>query len=337
MRSVGNSIKRLASYPWGTSAKRTFISHWLDVLLIVLVWSTVVVSHFVYGANPNKRFFIEQDPSLSYPLHQGWASGEEIPNVILIILSVPVSMVSLFLFQVIATLLFRFVDPNSTQLHPKALNMFVLQLAFLEAFGMTLAATEFIKSFAGRLRPNFFALCDYQGYRNAVATNNFTEYLSLTHPGIPGNMSLCRATQREILEAQFSFPSGHASLIWCGMTFIAIYVLYVLHHYSPRQNMAKGILCCIFVSTAVLVTVTRTRDFWHNFDDVLAGALIGFSCSVLAFSLNYHPVVSSLYKKEQIDLVANGDVPDDKSSSNVDLSVETEMTPVSWWEENRFN
>jgi membrane-associated phospholipid phosphatase len=284
------------------SVKRTVASHWIDVLLILLVWLSVPLSHWIYGQTfgPHNRFFIEQDPSLSYPLEKGWSAGEEVPNELVITLAVPVSMISLFLFQILAKRLFEYVNPKTSELHPKALNFFVLQLAFLEALGLTMAATEFIKSFAGRKRPNFFALCDYQGYRTAISTNNFTEYLSLTRFGIPGNISLCRASLREIQEAQFSFPSGHSSSIWCGMTFVSIYILYILHHHSPRHNMAKGVLILIFLSTAVLVSVTRPRDYWHNFDDILAGGLIGFACSVLAFSLNYHPVVSSLYKKGSV-------------------------------------
>jgi len=267
----------------------------LDVSVTLLIWLSAALFHWVFGKYPHNRFFIEQDPFLSYPLEKGWANGEEVPNELVIALAVPVSMVLLFLFQLLAKKILQHVEHS--ELHPKALNAFVLQLAFVEALGLTLAATEFIKPFAGRKRPNFFALCDYHGYRNAVLTNNFTEYLSLTHPGMPGDISNCMASDREIREAQFSFPSGHSSSIWCGMTFLAIYTIYIFHHYSPKNSMAKGLGLLPFLLTATLVSITRTRDYWHNFDDILGGALIGFASATLAFALNYSSVVASNYQK----------------------------------------
>jgi len=259
-----------------------------------------VLSHFVYQKYPRNRFFIEQDPSLSYPVEKGWSNGEEIPLVLVVILAVPTAMVLLFLFQLLAKKLFQELNLKASELHPKALHPFTLQLAFIEALGMTLAATEFFKAFAGRKRPNFFALCNYKGYLEAITTNNFTAYLDATTAGTPGDIAYCLASEKDILEAQFSFPSGHASTIWCGMTFVAIYTLYIFHHYSPRNGMSKGILVLLFATTACLVSVTRTRDYWHNFDDILSGGLIGFASAVLAFALNYSPTVSTLYRKDMV-------------------------------------
>jgi hypothetical protein len=41
--------------------------------------------------------------------------------------------------------------------------------------------------------------------------------------------------------------------------------------------MAKGLLAMLYFFTASLVSSTRPRDYWHNFDDILAGAIIGYA------------------------------------------------------------
>jgi len=292
-----------------TAVQRTFRSHWLDCILIVGIWLSCLIIHYTYGKAPFDRFFLEQDPSLSYPLESGFAGGEEVPTEVAIVLVLPVSMLILLVLQLSAKKLFEYVNLQQTGMHPKSLNFFVVQMAFIEALGMTLLGCEFLKPFAGRKRPNFFAMCDYHGYRTAVATNNFTEYISLTNPGTPGKLSNCRATPREILESQFSFPSGHSAAIWCSMTFLALYLYYVLQYYSTKHNMSKGIGAITFLAIACMVSVTRPRDYWHNFDDILGGSILGFGCAALAFALNYSPIVTSAYNR-----VRHFDVdPDDNS------------------------
>jgi len=87
------------------------------------------------------------------------------------------------------------------------------QLGLFQSIFICSVFTNFIKVFVGKPRPNFFALCDYhgilslslslslslflslsfflffvsllvqnffEGYRNAVLTNNYTEYNNLT-------------------------------------------------------------------------------------------------------------------------------------------------------------
>jgi len=308
------------------SVRRTLASHWIDGVIVGLVWGAAALCHWVYAPRPFDRFFVERDPALSHPWEKGFEHGEEVPTELVVVLAVPVTMFCLFILQLIAKKLFALTPIQKLDLHPKALNVFVLQLAFVESMGMTILATEFFKPFAGRKRPNFFALCNYKGYREAVTTNNFTEYFNNTVAGMPGNISYCQGTQAEILESQFSFPSGHASTIWCGMTFVGYFLMYIMHHYSPKNNMAKGLTALAFISTAALVSVTRPRDYWHNFDDILAGAVIGFACSTFGFGLNYSPVVTTMYKKgipldiDEASILMNNATGTESSSSSPSYS-----------------
>ena len=69
-------------------------------------------------------------------------------------------------------------------------------LALIEGLGFSNFITQVIKvilimlisflnskTFCGRKRPNFFALCNYKGYKTALATGNFTYYNSVTVAG----------------------------------------------------------------------------------------------------------------------------------------------------------
>jgi len=153
---------------------------------------------------------------------------------------------------------------------------------------MTFSLTEFIKNFVGRKRPNFFAMCNYHGYRDSLQTNNFTYYNSMTTPGIPGNLTNCLETDISILkDSQYSFPSGHSASAFCALVFCGLILTNTLHNWSKKHNMLKGLIICIFVWSAVMVAGTRPRDYWHNFDDILCGAAIGSTMAILAFYLNY--------------------------------------------------
>jgi len=274
-------------------------------------WNLVVLSdHSLYlRQSAIRQIFSGTGPEPFLPIGIWFCWRRRSPNRSRYCLSVTSLNLILLVLQLSAKKLFEYVNLQQTGMHPKSLNFFVVQMAFIEALGMTLLGCEFLKPFAGRKRPNFFAMCDYHGYRTAVATNNFTEYISLTNPGTPGKLSNCRATPREILESQFSFPSGHSAAIWCSMTFLALYLYYVLQYYSTKHNMSKGIGAITFLAIACMVSVTRPRDYWHNFDDILGGSILGFGCAALAFALNYSPIVTSAYNR-----VRHFDVdPDDNS------------------------
>lgn len=51
--------------------------------------------------------------------------------------------------------------------------------------------------------------------------------------------------------------------------------------------MPKGLVAFLVFFVAVVVAGTRPRDYWHNYEDVLAGSIIGFASAVFAFLLNF--------------------------------------------------
>jgi membrane-associated phospholipid phosphatase len=143
-------------------------------------------------------------------------------------------------------------------------------LGLLEAFALNTLATESIKTAAGRLRPHFFA-----------------------------DMSA--------RDSRLSFPSGHSSNMFCGMTYAAFYLAGKFGVFRRADGAFwKVLILCLLWGTATLVAVSRTLDYHHNFDDILAGAFIGIVAAYFGYFLNFHPLSSKrshLPKKRSEDSV----------------------------------
>jgi diacylglycerol diphosphate phosphatase/phosphatidate phosphatase len=173
--------------------------------------------------------------------------------------------------------------------------------AFATAYLLTSIVTSFGKRFIGRPRPNFLARTgSYLGDDGIwhIANNN--------------------------LDAWQSWPSGHASQSFVGLTFFSLWLFRTLcchwryesverggvlsrfngifvseerageirdanvRVHAPRRNLAPLVL----LSTgplwiALWISMTRVRDFHHNYDDVLAGGLIGFTLAYFSFRTLY--------------------------------------------------
>jgi membrane-associated phospholipid phosphatase len=68
------------------------------------------------------------------------------------------------------------------------------------------------------------ALCDYKGYRAAIASGNLAKYHASINSGALGDVSHCRAPARDIADSLRSFPSGHSAISWSGMVYASLYL-----------------------------------------------------------------------------------------------------------------
>jgi len=131
-------------------------------------------------------------------------------------------------------------------------------LCLSQAFTQTL--TSVFKIIAGRPRPNWDAL-----------TNDTND-------------------------ARMSFPSGHASTSFCGMVLVSLYLAGKMKLFSSHRGSvaAKSTLAFAPLMICSFVAVSRTMDYHHHFDDILAGALIGAGTSLFCYFLYYpslfHPL-----------------------------------------------
>jgi membrane-associated phospholipid phosphatase len=148
--------------------------------------------------------------------------------------------------------------------------------AFGMAVGLSEGTTVMIKLWVQRRRPNFYALCQFDA-----------------------SMKQCTATLEDVREANFSFPSGHSSLVCCGMTFLAWYLNGHYHtngNYSHRSSTARlhGLAVCTLLpyAWALFVAASRLVDHWHHPSDVVAGLCLGFATCTVAYHFWYPPIWS---------------------------------------------
>jgi diacylglycerol diphosphate phosphatase/phosphatidate phosphatase len=150
--------------------------------------------------------------------------------------------------------------------------------SFAMSIGLCEGATQLLKLYVQRRRPNFYALCAFDK-----------------------TLKTCTADLKHLREANFSFPSGHSSLACGGMTFL---VLYFCGKLSQRPyNNSKGaqpsqrqrhlfLTAAIPWGWAIFVAASRLVDQWHHPSDVLAGLGLGFCTVNLVYHTWYPPVWS---------------------------------------------
>jgi hypothetical protein len=132
-----------------------------------------------------------------------------------------------------------------------------------------------IKHYVGRLRPIFFAKCEF----------SFTED--------------CTGSQYHYLRE--SFPSGHSSNAMCAMLFVTLYLLgkvgpasspiYTRLLPQPFGSIRFGPflkwLATVPVWLAVAVAASRVHDNWHHPSDVIAGCVLGAGVAAFWYSVGY--------------------------------------------------
>ncbi|XP_043695251.1 lipid phosphate phosphatase 2-like isoform X2 [Telopea speciosissima] len=145
-------------------------------------------------------------------------------------------------------------------------------LGLLFTILLTAVLTDAIKDAVGRPRPDFFWRCFPDGkelYDNL------------------GNV-ICHGKASDIREGHKSFPSGHTSWSFAGLGFLSLYLSGKLKAFDRKGHVAK--LCIVFLPllAASLVAISRVDDYWHHWQDVFAGGLLGFVVATFCY-LQFFP------------------------------------------------
>ncbi|XP_049936542.1 lipid phosphate phosphatase 2-like isoform X2 [Nymphaea colorata] len=150
-------------------------------------------------------------------------------------------------------------------------------LGLLFSVLVTAVITDAIKDAAGRPRPDFFWRCFPDG---------IGVYDHLTRNVV------CHGNKSVIREGHKSFPSGHTSWSFAGLGFLSLYLSGKIKAFDQSGHIAK--LCIVFLPllAAAFVGVSRVDDYWHHWQDVFAGGLLGFVvamfCYLQFFPAPYH-------------------------------------------------
>ncbi|PON34195.1 Lipid phosphate phosphatase [Parasponia andersonii] len=146
-------------------------------------------------------------------------------------------------------------------------------LGLLFAVLITGVITDAIKNAVGRPRPDFFWRCFPDG---VDAYDRWGDVI-------------CHGKASDIREGHKSFPSGHTSWSFAGLGFLSLYLSGKIQVFDRRGHIAK--LCIVFLPLLVasLVGVSRVDDYWHHWQDVFAGGLLGLVVATFCYCQFFPP------------------------------------------------
>ncbi|KAG7452643.1 PAP2-domain-containing protein [Guyanagaster necrorhizus] len=155
-------------------------------------------------------------------------------------------------------------------------------LGLILGLALTGSITQFSKITVGRPRPDIVDRC--QPLAGAVDP---TFGLS--------NYTICQQQDNSILKDGFrSFPSGHSSLSFAGLGFLAFYLAGKLHLFDKRGHTGKAWLSLSPFAAATLVAISRTMDYRHHWHDVLIGSVLGTVLAYFSYRQYYPSLASEL-------------------------------------------
>ncbi|KAJ3523330.1 hypothetical protein NMY22_g11488 [Coprinellus aureogranulatus] len=106
---------------------------------------------------------------------------------------------------------------------------------------------------------------------------------------------ICTQTENKILRDGFrSFPSGHSSMSFAGLGFLAFYLAGKLHLFDKRGHAGKAWISLAPFSAAALVAISRSMDYRHHWHDILVGSTLGVVVSFFAYRQYYPSLASEL-------------------------------------------
>jgi membrane-associated phospholipid phosphatase len=141
-----------------------------------------------------------------------------------------------------------------------------------------------LKCLIGGLRPHFLAVCDPD-------VLPFGQQAGTGWTQIMYDRSICRGDKHKIDDSLESFPSGHSTAAFAGFVFLFLYLnakLKVFANYHP--SYWKLIAVYTPVLGATLIAGALTIDEFHNWYDVVAGAIIGTTMAVSSYRMVYASV-----------------------------------------------
>lgn len=202
---------------------KTYIPDWMLVVLINLAGA-------LFGKlGPRHREFSLHDPSIQYSHHYSY-----VPDFVPPLVAYASPVLSALLF-----LIFR--RRSWHDFHCTILGIFL-------AMGLNNTATNVLKNAVGRPRPDFLSRCKPRATENPSPVR-LSDY------------RVCQQTDLGFLhEGMRPFPSGHASLAFCGLMYTSLYLTSHLRYNDQRGHAYKTLVFYGPLFGAALIAVSRTAD-----------------------------------------------------------------------------
>ncbi|KAL6702778.1 hypothetical protein ACN47E_000962 [Coniothyrium glycines] len=261
---------------------------WLDILTMAIM-GAIGLGVYMADPAPSRSFpVVFQDGEIVYPQFAYPMRTEIVPIWAAALMAFFIPFAVFLIVQIRAR---SFWDVNNAT------------IGLLYALISAAVFQVFIKWLIGGLRPHFLAAC------KPVIPANLLQVVGGNDNGIDdgsaygGNVangyrqimfdrSICTGDKKEINDSLESMPSGHTTAAFAGFVFLYLYLnakLKVFSNYHPA--MWKIIAIYAPILGACLIGGALTIDEYHNWYDILAGAVIG---TIMAFS-SYRMVYASVW------------------------------------------
>jgi len=126
---------------------------------------------------------------------------------------------------------------------------------------LTVFLTDIFKDAVGRPRPDLLARCQPapDTPRDELVT-----------------VDVCTEESHHLLHDGWrSFPSGHSSLAFSSLGWVALFLASQTHVLRPRANLSAVLLCLTPLVGAAMIAISRLEDYRHDVEDVIVGSLLG--------------------------------------------------------------
>jgi len=173
---------------------------------------------------PYKRPFSLVDLSLQYP----YIENENIPTWLLVVVSI-IAPGAIIFFVCIALVPGPMIARNTPKSQIWRRKLWEWNTGWM-GLGLSLAIafmfTQGMKNLFGRPRPNLLDRCDPDLSESAIAANIVGAYArGFAQEWVLVGAGICRQTDSSILDDGFrSFPSGHSSMSWSGLLYLAFFL-----------------------------------------------------------------------------------------------------------------
>lgn len=277
----------LGDFARSPSHKRWFID-WAACTLMLLLYRGIL-HHRSDGFHQQ---FTLNDPSIQHP----HTDNQRVPEHLLTLLSV-VLPISCIIFC-------------SMLLKQRWARLNMGLLGFAMTIVITGCITELGKNLVGRPRPDFLARC--KPTQSSIQSSKYHSLLV--------DYTICSTpiTSHTLADGFKSFPSGHSSMAFSGLTFLAWYIrgfftaimrklTCVVYEQVPDEEpirleegldreaeevpqhlvLSSLVLPLVPVILAAYISVSRLMDYRHHPTDILAGTILGASVATAVYHV-YH-------------------------------------------------
>lgn len=231
-----------------------------------------------------RRRFSLTDTSIQYP----YTVHERVPNFALALIC---GVAPALLVPVVSLL----TERSIADLHSGWLGLLV-------SLAISGSVTNITKVVVGRPRPDLISRCQpVPGASNAPVFGLVSE-------------AICTQLSEKIMNDGWrSFPSGHSSLSFAGLSYLSFYLAGKLHLFDKIGSGLKAWFTIVPLMGAALVAISRTMDYRHHATDVLSGSLLGLTVAYFSYRQYFPPLNDPMshrcYAPRRRGSMMNRDVP----------------------------